>query len=148
MSTLWTIVCFLSDVRLYHTVTSLPGRGIVVFGGRSSPFNAIKDLFSVTLGPSGQPGPLDSEGGERVPLCIEKMVCTGDPPPARWRHTATAVTHNGEIHKEIHQSRVASNYYSCHWLICLLLFITNWLNIYSLKFENNCEKLSSISFRA
>ncbi|KAM9447380.1 uncharacterized protein ACWYII_012929 [Salvelinus alpinus] len=34
----------LPGVMLYHTVTSVPGRGAVVFGGRSSPLNIIRTL--------------------------------------------------------------------------------------------------------
>lgn len=90
---------FLPGLRLYHTVTSLPGGGIVVYGGRSSPLNPIGGLLRVTLGFSGQPGPLGSEDGDIVKLSVEQMVCTGDPPPARWRHTVTVVSHKGEMKK-------------------------------------------------
>ncbi|XP_037645894.1 tRNA wybutosine-synthesizing protein 4 [Sebastes umbrosus] len=83
-------------VRLYHTATSLPGRGVVVYGGRSSPLKPAKDLFRVTLDPCGPAGPLDSEDRDTGKLCVEQMVCTGDPPPPRWRHTATMVRHKGE----------------------------------------------------
>ncbi|GLD69912.1 tRNA wybutosine-synthesizing protein 4 isoform X2 [Lates japonicus] len=83
-------------VRLYHTVTSCPGGGAVVYGGRSSPLNPIRGLFKVTLGPCGPPGPLDSEDRGAVKLCVEQMVCTGDQPPPRWRHTATIVSHKGK----------------------------------------------------
>ncbi|XP_070771347.1 tRNA wybutosine-synthesizing protein 4 [Enoplosus armatus] len=82
-------------VRLYHTVTSRPGGGIVVYGGRSSPLNPIRGLFRVNLDPGGPPGPLDSEGRDTVKLCGEQMVCGGDSPPPRWRHTATVVGHKG-----------------------------------------------------
>ncbi|XP_074513718.1 tRNA wybutosine-synthesizing protein 4 [Sebastes fasciatus] len=83
-------------VRLYHTATSLPGGGVVVYGGRSSPLKPTKDLFRVTLDPGGPAGPLDSEDRDSGKLCVEQMVCTGDPPPPRWRHTATMVSHKGE----------------------------------------------------
>uniref|UniRef100_A0A8D3AZX8 tRNA wybutosine-synthesizing protein 4 n=1 Tax=Scophthalmus maximus TaxID=52904 RepID=A0A8D3AZX8_SCOMX len=78
-------------VRLYHTVTSAGG-GVVVYGGRSSPLRPVTDLLKVTLAPVGAPAPLDSEGK----LCVEQMVCTGDSPPPRWRHTATIVRHKGK----------------------------------------------------
>ncbi|XP_018559891.1 tRNA wybutosine-synthesizing protein 4 isoform X2 [Lates calcarifer] len=83
-------------VRLYHTVTSCPGGGAVVYGGRSSPLNPIGGLFKVNLGPCGPPGPLDSDDRGAVKLCVEQMVCTGDHPPPRWRHTATIVSHKGK----------------------------------------------------
>lgn len=89
------LCCFLPGVRLYHTVTSLPRGGVVVYGGRSSPLNPIRSLFRVTLEPGS------SEGGQdTLKLCVEEMVCTGDPPPARWRHTAAVVSHSGEINLE------------------------------------------------
>ncbi|XP_059199036.1 tRNA wybutosine-synthesizing protein 4 [Centropristis striata] len=83
-------------VRLYHTASSLPGGGVLVYGGRSSPLNPIRSLYRVTLGSGGPPGPLDSEEGDTEKLSVEQMVCTGDPPPLRWRHTATAVKHKGK----------------------------------------------------
>ncbi|KAM9347649.1 tRNA wybutosine-synthesizing protein 4 [Symphorus nematophorus] len=83
-------------VRLYHTTTSLPGGGIVVYGGRSSPLNPIRGLVKITLDPGSPPGPPDSEGRDTVNFCVKQMACTGDPPPARWRHTATMVSHNGK----------------------------------------------------
>ncbi|XP_076603828.1 tRNA wybutosine-synthesizing protein 4 [Chaetodon auriga] len=83
-------------VRLYHSVTCLSGGGIVVYGGRSSPLNPIRGLFRATLDSGGPQGPLHSEDQDTVKLCVEQMVCTGDPPPARWRHTASVVSHNGK----------------------------------------------------
>nr|XP_046259052.1 tRNA wybutosine-synthesizing protein 4 [Scatophagus argus] len=83
-------------VRLYHTITSLPGGDLVVYGGRSSPLNPIQGLLRVTLNPHSPSGCLDSEDRDMVKLCVEQIVCTGDPPPARWRHTATVVSHNGK----------------------------------------------------
>ncbi|XP_068184667.1 tRNA wybutosine-synthesizing protein 4 isoform X2 [Antennarius striatus] len=81
------------DVRLYHTATSLPGRGVVVYGGRSSPLKPVQSLLRVSLDPSDPPS---SENTDSVKLRMEEMVCTGDPPPARWRHTATLVRHCGK----------------------------------------------------
>ncbi|XP_042282213.1 tRNA wybutosine-synthesizing protein 4 [Thunnus maccoyii] len=83
-------------VRLYHTATSVPGGGTVVYGGRSSPLNPVRGLFKVTLHPCGPPGSLDSEDQGAVKLCEEQIVCTGDPPLPRWRHTATTVSHKGK----------------------------------------------------
>ncbi|XP_049904417.1 tRNA wybutosine-synthesizing protein 4 [Epinephelus moara] len=83
-------------VRLYHTATSLPGGGIMVYGGRSSPLNPTRGLFRVMLDPGGPPDPPDSEDRETVKLNVEQVVCTGDPPPPRWRHTATAVSRKGK----------------------------------------------------
>lgn len=77
----------LPGVRLYHTATALPGGGVVVFGGRSSPLNPIRGLMRVTQDALGPPGTRK--------LCVEPMVCTGDPPAPRWRHTATSVSHQG-----------------------------------------------------
>uniref|UniRef100_A0A671YD90 tRNA wybutosine-synthesizing protein 4 n=1 Tax=Sparus aurata TaxID=8175 RepID=A0A671YD90_SPAAU len=77
--------CLLPGVRLYHTVTSLPGGGLVVYGGRSSPLNPIRGLFKITL-----------DSGDTVKLCVEEIVCIGNPPPTRWRHTATVVSHKGK----------------------------------------------------
>ncbi len=88
-------------MRLYHTVTALPGGGVVVFGGRSSPLNPTRGLFKVTLDAVGPPGRLDSGDKDTVKLCVEQLSCTGDAPTARWRHTATVVCHNGEIKCEV-----------------------------------------------
>ncbi|XP_028250219.1 tRNA wybutosine-synthesizing protein 4 [Parambassis ranga] len=74
--------------RLYHTATGLPGGGVVVYGGRSSPLNPIKSLFKMTCGPL-----TETEGRDAVKVCVEQMVCLGNPPPPRWRHTATMVSH-------------------------------------------------------
>uniref|UniRef100_A0A8C4IYZ4 tRNA wybutosine-synthesizing protein 4 n=1 Tax=Dicentrarchus labrax TaxID=13489 RepID=A0A8C4IYZ4_DICLA len=79
-------------VRLYHTVTTLPGGGIMVYGGRSSPLNPTRGLFRVILDLGS---PLDEEQ-DTAKLWVDQMVCTGDPPLARWRHTATVVSHKGK----------------------------------------------------
>ncbi|XP_012731788.2 tRNA wybutosine-synthesizing protein 4 [Fundulus heteroclitus] len=74
-------------VRLYHTVSPLPGGGgAVVYGGRSSPLRPACDLLKVTFGP---PRP-DAEK-----VCVEPVKCAGNPPPPRWRHAAAVVSHRG-----------------------------------------------------
>ncbi|XP_045909416.1 tRNA wybutosine-synthesizing protein 4 [Micropterus dolomieu] len=126
----WRFVCVEPSVdlgvRLYHTVTSLPGGGIVVYGGRSSPLNPIRGLLRVNLDPSGPPGPLDSQKGrDTMKLCVEQMICTGDSPPPRWRHTATVVCHEGKDFlfvfggKNQSEAALGDGYFLCldkqHW---------------------------------
>lgn len=84
------------DVRLYHTVTSLPGGDIVVFGGRSSPLNPVSDLVRLTMESHISHNPIEPKDGDSLRLHMEKMVCTGDPPAARWRHAAAVVSHSGK----------------------------------------------------
>ncbi|KAM6934479.1 tRNA wybutosine-synthesizing protein 4 [Xenentodon cancila] len=69
-------------VRLYHTATPLPGGGVLVCGGRSSPLSPVTSIFIVTVDACGPAN-----------TCVEPVVCTGDPPPPRWRHAAAVVTH-------------------------------------------------------
>lgn len=87
----------IAGVRLYHTVTVLPGTGVVVFGGRCSPDKPIQGLCKVTFDPSGACDPPTSDTEEIVKLHIEPVVSTGNPPSARWRHTTTVVSHKGEF---------------------------------------------------
>uniref|UniRef100_A0A3B5LII6 tRNA wybutosine-synthesizing protein 4 n=1 Tax=Xiphophorus couchianus TaxID=32473 RepID=A0A3B5LII6_9TELE len=80
-------------VRLYHTVTPLPrGGGVVVYGGRSSPLRPNSDLFKLTFDLSAAKAPRP----EAEKVQVEPMDCTGNPPPPRFRHTATVVRHKGE----------------------------------------------------
>uniref|UniRef100_A0A3P8UDW8 tRNA wybutosine-synthesizing protein 4 n=1 Tax=Amphiprion percula TaxID=161767 RepID=A0A3P8UDW8_AMPPE len=72
-------------VRLHHTATALPGGGVLVLGGRSSPLSPTRGLYRVTVAPL--------EGGDAVKVNVQQLVCTGDPPPPRWRHTVTVVRH-------------------------------------------------------
>lgn len=88
-------------VRLYHTVTPIPGVGAVVFGGRSSPLNPVRSLFKMTFSLCGAPGALESGGQDAPKLCMEEMMCTGSPPPPRWRHSATLTRHRGEGKQEV-----------------------------------------------
>ncbi|KAG7231789.1 hypothetical protein INR49_009995 [Caranx melampygus] len=81
-------------VRLYHTITPRPDGGLVLFGGRTSPLSPVRSLFRVTFDPCAPAA--EPEGGDTVRLCAEQMVCTGDPPAPRWRHTATVVSHEGK----------------------------------------------------
>ncbi|XP_054915968.1 tRNA wybutosine-synthesizing protein 4 isoform X2 [Poeciliopsis prolifica] len=78
-------------VRLYHTVTPLPRGGAVVYGGRSSPLRPSSDLFKLTFDTS--PAKAPRPHAEKVQ--VEPMDCTGNPPPPRFRHTATVVRHRG-----------------------------------------------------
>uniref|UniRef100_A0A3B5LHW7 tRNA wybutosine-synthesizing protein 4 n=1 Tax=Xiphophorus couchianus TaxID=32473 RepID=A0A3B5LHW7_9TELE len=81
------------SVRLYHTVTPLPrGGGVVVYGGRSSPLRPNSDLFKLTFDLSAAKAPRP----EAEKVQVEPMDCTGNPPPPRFRHTATVVRHKGE----------------------------------------------------
>uniref|UniRef100_A0A673XWN6 Leucine carboxyl methyltransferase 2 n=1 Tax=Salmo trutta TaxID=8032 RepID=A0A673XWN6_SALTR len=67
----WRCACsvLLPGVILYHTVTSVLGRGVVVFGGRSSPLNPIRTLLRMTY--------------DNV-TCLTPLPLT-----TRWRHTLT-----------------------------------------------------------
>lgn len=87
-----TYIFFSPGVRLYHTVTSCPSGGAVVFGGRSSPLKPIRSVFKVNLDLCDL-----TENGDAVKLCVEQMYCTGEEPTPRWRHTATVVQHEGDI---------------------------------------------------
>ncbi|KAK5609958.1 hypothetical protein CRENBAI_007764 [Crenichthys baileyi] len=82
-------------VRLYHTITCLPGGGAVVYGGRSSPLRPTCDLFKVKFDPSGPPSAAQSQCPDAEKLRVEPINCTGNPPPPRWRHTAAVVSHRG-----------------------------------------------------
>ncbi|MEQ2173038.1 hypothetical protein GOODEAATRI_027612 [Goodea atripinnis] len=80
-------------VRLYHTITCLPGGGAVVYGGRSSPLRPTCDLFKVKFDPGGPPSAAQSQCPDAEKLRVEPINCTGNPPPPRWRHTAAVVSH-------------------------------------------------------
>ncbi|KAI4888426.1 hypothetical protein NFI96_000910 [Prochilodus magdalenae] len=74
-------------VRLYHALTSVPGWGAVVTGGRTSPLNPMDSVLKVTYRLNDQPEP------KTVQLTVEKLVCAGQAPKPRWRHTATLLSH-------------------------------------------------------
>ncbi|XP_026888835.2 tRNA wybutosine-synthesizing protein 4 isoform X2 [Electrophorus electricus] len=74
------------DVRMYHTLTSVPGWGAVVIGGRTSPRNPIDSILRITHCLSDEHDP------KTMQLSVEKMVCTGEGPKARWRHTTTLLS--------------------------------------------------------
>ncbi|XP_077472563.1 tRNA wybutosine-synthesizing protein 4 [Stigmatopora argus] len=79
------------SVRLYHTATSVPGGGTLIYGGRSSPLNPIEGLIKISFHLD------DSHGPDGViEHNEEQMVCTGPHPPLRWRHSATLVSHKGK----------------------------------------------------
>lgn len=80
---------FNEGVRLYHSMTSVPGWGTVILGGRTSPLNPIDDILKVTY-------LTDQFSPQNMLVSLEKMVCTGVAPKPRWRHTATLLSHGGK----------------------------------------------------
>ncbi|XP_051566377.1 tRNA wybutosine-synthesizing protein 4 [Myxocyprinus asiaticus] len=74
-------------VSLYQSLTSVPGGGAVLFGGRTSPLNPLGSIVRVTFA-------LDDHPSEnKVQLSFKNMVCTGIGPKPRWRHTSTFISH-------------------------------------------------------
>lgn len=92
----------------------------MVYGGRSSPLNPVRSLFKVSVHPCGPTGPLDSQDPDAVKLCEEQIVSTSDPPPPRWRHTATVVSHKGKVGTSLSLS------------VCCLLMLQSSLIIFSI----------------
>lgn len=78
-----------AGVRLYHSMTSVPGWGAVIIGGRTSPLNPIDDILRVTY-------LTDEFNSKNMLVSMEKMVCTGTAPKPRWRHTVTLLSHGGK----------------------------------------------------
>uniref|UniRef100_A0A8C1KWK6 tRNA wybutosine-synthesizing protein 4 n=1 Tax=Cyprinus carpio TaxID=7962 RepID=A0A8C1KWK6_CYPCA len=72
-------------VGLYQTLTSIPGGGAVLFGGRTSPLNPTDSVVCVTSDPSNK------QSQSAVQLSFKNMVCTGTGPKPRWRHTSTLI---------------------------------------------------------
>lgn len=80
------------SVCMYHTASAISKRGALVLGGRASPLNPVKSISKLTFDPCT----FDLEGQDHVKLCVEHVVCDGNPPEPRWRHTTTMVTHKGK----------------------------------------------------
>ncbi|XP_047671365.1 tRNA wybutosine-synthesizing protein 4 isoform X2 [Tachysurus fulvidraco] len=74
------------SIRLHHSMTSVPGRGAVILGGRTSPLNPIDDILKVTY-------LSDQLNSTNILVSMEKMVCKGPAPKPRWRHTSTLLSH-------------------------------------------------------
>lgn len=74
---------------MYHSMTSVPGWGAVILGGRTSPLHPIDDILRVTC-------LTDQFNPKNMLVSTEKMVCTGAAPRPRWRHTATLLSHGGK----------------------------------------------------
>lgn len=83
-------------VRLYHTVSALPRGGAIVFGGRTSPLNPVKNVCKLTFDPFSTCSIDFLEGRDTVKLRVEQVVCGGNSPAPRWRHTTTLVRHKGK----------------------------------------------------
>ncbi|KAL4616597.1 tRNA wybutosine-synthesizing protein 4-like, partial [Arapaima gigas] len=90
----WTSVSVESHadwgVRMYHTATAVPGWGVLVLGGRSSPLKPVCQTVRVTH--TAQPFPVQS-----APLRFSVMEVSfaGCEPRPRWRHSATLLTCRG-----------------------------------------------------
>lgn len=78
---------FYAGIRIYHSMTSVPGWGAVILGGRTSPLNPIDDILKVTY--------LTDQFNKNILVSMEKMVCKGTAPKPRWRHTSTLLSHEG-----------------------------------------------------
>uniref|UniRef100_A0A673ICS7 tRNA wybutosine-synthesizing protein 4 n=1 Tax=Sinocyclocheilus rhinocerous TaxID=307959 RepID=A0A673ICS7_9TELE len=76
-------------VSLYQTLTSIPGGGAVLFGGRTSPLNPTDSVVCVTFDPGNE------QSQSAVQLSFRNMVCTGTGPKPRWRHTSTLICYKG-----------------------------------------------------
>ncbi|KAJ8283018.1 hypothetical protein COCON_G00055370 [Conger conger] len=94
----WRCVCMgpQTGVRMYHTLTAIPDWGVVVFGGRTSPLHPIGSVLRMTYDLSSLPDPSGPDGPARDWLSVEELVCTGNEPLPRWRHTATLLRYSGQ----------------------------------------------------
>lgn len=81
-------------VSVYQTLTSVPGGGAVLFGGRTSPLNPMGNIVWVTFDLGDQPSQ------STIQLSFKNMVCTGCAPKPRWRHTSTCLSHRGKRDNE------------------------------------------------
>ncbi|XP_048883416.1 tRNA wybutosine-synthesizing protein 4 isoform X1 [Brienomyrus brachyistius] len=94
----WTSVCVQAQknwgTRMHHTATTVPGWGVLVFGGRSSPLKPVSSVLRLTYGPCSPADVL----GISAPgwLTLKALSCTGTVPLARWRHTATLLRYKGQ----------------------------------------------------
>nr|XP_015214004.1 PREDICTED: tRNA wybutosine-synthesizing protein 4-like [Lepisosteus oculatus] len=84
-------------VRVFHTVTAVPGWGCVVYGGRSSPLQPVTSVLRVKYDPPpGLVGPVSPADLCPVRLSARELVCSGGTAPQpRWRHTATSLAYRG-----------------------------------------------------
>ncbi|KAJ0070124.1 hypothetical protein NL108_002432, partial [Boleophthalmus pectinirostris] len=80
-------------VRLYHTVSAIPGKSAIVLGGRASPLNPVKTICKITIDPCCA---LDLEGQDNVEIGVQQVVCEGGSSVPRWRHTTTLISHKGK----------------------------------------------------
>lgn len=81
-------------VRLYHTVSAIPGKAAIVLGGRTSPLNPVKSIYKLTMDTCSS---LDFESKEdNMIFKVEEVVCGGKPSVPRWRHTMTLLHHKGK----------------------------------------------------
>ncbi|XP_064185695.1 tRNA wybutosine-synthesizing protein 4 [Anguilla rostrata] len=94
----WSCVCMepQTGVRMYHTVTDVPGWGVLVFGGRTSPLNPIGSILRMTYDLSSLPDPSVPVGPALEWLSVKELACTGNAPLPRWRHTATRLRYRGQ----------------------------------------------------
>lgn len=74
---------------MHHSMTFVPGWGVVILGGRTSPLNPIDDILKVTY-------LTDQLNPKNMLVSMEKLVCTGEAPKPRWRHTATLLSHGSK----------------------------------------------------
>ncbi|XP_018587795.1 tRNA wybutosine-synthesizing protein 4 [Scleropages formosus] len=96
----WTSVSAESQtdwgVRMYHTATAVPGWGVVVLGGRSSPLRPVCRVLRVALSIESR-SELHAVAGSTQPrLSVTDVSCAGDAPRPRWRHSATLLSHGGK----------------------------------------------------
>ncbi|KAG5851677.1 hypothetical protein ANANG_G00054190 [Anguilla anguilla] len=94
----WSCVCMepQTGVRMYHTVTDVPGWGVLVFGGRTSPLNPIGSILRMTYDLSSLPDLSVPVGPALEWLSVKELACTGNAPLPRWRHTATRLRYKGQ----------------------------------------------------
>lgn len=72
-------------------MTTVPGWGALVFGGRSSPLKPFGDVLSVTYDLKEH-----TASSASMSVSVKEIECSGCHPQARWRHSATLLKHNGK----------------------------------------------------